>query len=145
MICYLSGPITGLEKCEMTYWRNILQEKLESRGIKVLDPCRPTVLPMEEGDSCLFRDFLDVERCDLIIVNLMQKTDRLSIGTIAEIHWAYSMGKPMIILQADNGRSEYLTHPFISKTTPFLIRNHGETLYTTLEQAADIAASILGV
>lgn len=115
---YLSGPIAGLSYEEARYgWRMTVAAQLE-QGIKVLSPMRheghlsEIKGPLDPAGQLdhffsgaqiiVEKDRLDIERCDLMLVNLLG-AKKVSIGTVAEIGMATALGKKMILVMEDTG------------------------------------------
>lgn len=115
---YLSGPIAGLTYDQARYgWRMTVAAQLE-QGIKVLSPMRheghlaEVKGPLDpagqlnhffSGSKIIFeKDMLDIQRCDLMLVNLLDAT-KVSIGTVAEIGMAAALGKKIILVIEDAG------------------------------------------
>ena len=48
------------------------------------------------------RDFWDSNRCDALFVNLLG-AERVSIGTVLEIAWAWSARNPVVLVMEDEG------------------------------------------
>jgi len=117
MLIYLSGPMTGMDRGAMTNWRE--DAKTCAPHHTWLDPTRASNLVSEEI-GCFTRDYNDVKRSDLVLVNLRQECKDISIGTMFEIAWAYEMRKPIIlIVNPDTSHKLYQTHPFLKDCTPF--------------------------
>lgn len=115
---YLSGPIAGLTYDQARYgWRMTVAAQLE-QGIKVLSPMRheghlaEVKGPLDpagqlnhffSGSKIIFeKDMLDIQRCDLMLVNLLGAT-KVSLGTVAEIGMAAALGKKIILVMEDAG------------------------------------------
>lgn len=101
---YLSGPITGHSFEECNGWRDRATKVLGRHRIRTLSPMR-SVSKSEFGDTkvtnafmqpggIMMRDYGDVRRSDGLLVNL--QSERVSIGTMFEIAWAWDMKKPVI-------------------------------------------------
>jgi len=119
MLIYLSGPMSGMDKATMCNWRE--DAKLYGLNHIWLDPTRESNLINEEV-GCFHRDYSDVKRSDLVLVNLTQSVDQISIGTMFEIAWAYEMRKPIVlIVNPTTSHILYKTHPFIRDCTVFKV------------------------
>lgn len=119
-VVYLSGPMAGLTQDQAQNWRSQVKHRLEPY-IECLDPMRGIVIPkgktlkphygqstakldkrVDGSKYALTRDFLDTKRSDLILVNLLE-ADKISIGTVMEIAWAYALQIPIVVaLPLDN-------------------------------------------
>lgn len=120
---YLAGPITGLTHEGASGWRDQVATIFGGMGFECFSPMRHTdnlkgvgvIQGNEEYQSnvmttakgVMSRDFFDVKRADLLLVNLLG-TKRVSIGTVMEIGWAWHMQKPVVVIaEPDN---EHVTH-----------------------------------
>jgi nucleoside 2-deoxyribosyltransferase len=149
---YLAGAIAGLTGHDATDWRRGAEFMLNSRGIETLNPMRAKhVLEAQKLISTNFRDyeingafftsrgimardFNDVKRCDVLLVNLLG-SHRPSFGTIMELAWAYALQKPAVVaIEAEGNLHD--GHPMIHEAIPFRV--------ATLDEALDAVAIILG-
>ena len=144
---YLSGPITGCSYDECSGWREKITAKLSAVGIHCLDPMRYTERLRKEvkitiqaaisgtgimsGDALFARDKLDVQRSDLVLVNLLN-CPQISIGTMFELAWAYLLEKPVVLVME---KSNVHVHPFVTKAASVWV--------DTLEEAVEITREIL--
>lgn len=149
---YLSGPITGLEYKEARYaWRQEFAEMLEP-GIKVLSPMRHEghLAEMQEAmsvealkafekenghlfshhDMIVAKDRLDIERADIMFVNLLG-AHAVSQGTIWEMGYAAAKGK-LTIVAVEEGNPH--KSPFIRQ---------GNIVVGSLRDAALIVNSLM--
>ena len=115
-LVYLAGPITGTSYGECTDWRQFVQDRLSNKGIIGLSPMRHKDYLLQEtamGDTyeeqvmssqrgIFGRDFWDATRCDALFVNLLG-ADRVSIGTVMEISWAWSARNPVVLVMENEG------------------------------------------
>jgi hypothetical protein len=148
---YLSGPIWGRSYIEATEWRNQVYEELADYA-EILDPMRDRLLPdgMSEDDpilSCLTsedpslatdrgivaRDYYDTITSNLLIVNLTGAT-RASIGTIAELSWAYHLHIPTIVIIEPDSVHD---HAFVREMTSYRVKD--------IDAAITVAKSVMGV
>ncbi len=145
-IVYLCGPING-----KTYedsadgWRKTVSTLLESPQIEVFSPMRGKkhlkgktlgsqgyeLNPLTTAKGILGRDFNDVKRCDVLFVNFLD-SNIVSIGSVAEIAWAYSMQKPIVVCMSVDNIHDHL---FIKQMATYVVDN--------LLDAARITKSIL--
>lgn len=133
---YLSGPIAGLTYGEARYgWRQTVAEVLVP-GIVVLSPMRheghlsEVRGPLEpagqlghffSGARIIFeKDRLDIQRSDIVLVNLLG-AKAVSIGTVAEIGMAHTMGKQIIVVMEDSGNVH--DHPFVTVPASLRLNN----------------------
>ncbi|WCM26337.1 nucleoside 2-deoxyribosyltransferase domain-containing protein [Sphingomonas sp. QA11] len=110
-LVYLAGPITGTVEGEDD-WREQCVKAL-APTIVTLSPTRQTVERIDEtgeltdadrlrlmqhGRSIAARDRFDVNRCDVLLVNLLGAKS-VSIGTVGEIFWADAYRKPIVLVR----------------------------------------------
>ena len=146
---YLSGPISGFTFAEATAWRNEAYDIL-SDFAEVLDPMRGKQAPDEQevdAESCdaddpqlltdrgiVTRDYFDTRTSTILFVNLLGSR-KASIGTIAEIAWAYMLRIPTIIVMENQGNPH--EHGFIREMAGFRV--------DTVERGIEIAKSVMGI
>lgn len=92
---YLCGGITGMGYDEATDWRRIVTEDLKDVGIETIDPMRgkeeldyvqnfsgngfsQAMHPIATAKAIVGRDYFDVERCDIVLANLLGYTQTTS-------------------------------------------------------------------
>jgi len=127
MKIYLSGPIyTGntQEEREATdkwreevtgYFRNYSHQEFHysDKQIFILDPCRKKAIydpKLFTPNEIVFRDLKDVDDSDLIFVNIDLVGNKLPIGTVMEIMYAWIHKKPVVIVSKD---PRILNHPWL--------------------------------
>lgn len=149
---YLSGPICGLTFAECTEWRGLVKHRLEDFA-EILDPMRDvtadtfdTVITTDGGSQStadpvmntdrgiITRDYFDTVTSTLLIVNLLG-AKKASIGTVAEIAWAYQARIPIIVIMEDTGNVH--EHPFVTELASFRVDN--------IQRAISVAKSMIGV
>ena len=148
---YLAGPIGGLTYDGAQAWRNaisnLLDEKSDGR-IKGYTPLRGKealgvwgilttgpyawVSNLATSKAIMARDYNDCRTADLIIADLTHQ--KVSIGTVMEIAFAYAHRVPVIGILVQNG-SPMSNHVMLQEATPFRAYS--------LNEAADMACSIL--
>lgn len=137
---YLAGPILGATYEDARFgWRKYVAEHLAT-GIKVLSPMRQeghlaeTVGVLEQGmwpkktisddKSVFYKDVLDIERCDIVLVNLTG-AQRVSIGTCVEIGLAHAKGKKIVVvMEAGNMH----LHPFVTEPAMVITQDLDEAI-----------------
>jgi nucleoside 2-deoxyribosyltransferase len=141
---YLGGPILGANKHEANDWRYVVSSQLGDHGIRGVSPlrCEPLI-----GDTyaavyddprfgtsraITSKNVFDVKNCDLILC-YFPDVERLSLGTLAEMQWAFAWGKPAIVVTLDD---RVRAHPVLRHTAGWLL--------TDLDEAVDVAVGILG-
>lgn len=153
---YLSGPILGLTYKDARFgWRSKFADLVRregeissaTTGIQVLSPMRheghlaelkgkirDDNLPdnlFSRPKMIVAKDLLDIDTSDIVVVNV-QGAKKVSIGTIAELGYAYGKGKTIVtIMDADNIHK----HPFVTEMSDVVVER--------LEDAAAIVKSLL--
>ncbi len=153
---YLAGPIAGLTYAGATDWRHYAQNALwapfGTTGIKALSPMRgkdylakrPGRLDADKTDYSAFgplstprgimcRDHYDATRCDVMLVNLLG-AEKVSIGTVMEMAWAYERKTPVVCVIEDSG-NPHDGHPMLLQTIDFRVNN--------LPEGVDVVKGIL--
>jgi len=150
---YLAGAIAGLAYDDATDWRKTATGFLRERGVECLDPMRAKhALASRNGgmisksfrdyqDNGAFftsrgimtRDFHDVKRCDVLLVNLLG-LQKPSLGTVMELGWAYALQKPAVVAIEREG-NPHDNHPMIHEAMRFRVES--------IEEAIDAVAIIL--
>lgn len=137
-LVYLAGPITGLSFGEATDWRQYAIKALAKEGIKGLSPLRcKDYLANEKsidvqydnyvlstGKGITTRDRWDCHRSDALLVNLLG-AEKVSIGTMMELGWANSAGKPIVLCMEDKGNPH--DHAMVREVCGFVVNtlDHG--------------------
>ena len=149
---YLAGPMYGLTHDEASGWRDEATEKLRGVGITCLSPLRGLtknkvgttrwgdgIIAHYYYDNPLFcergiltRDYNDVKRSSLLLVNLLQASGTASIGSISEIGWAYESRKPVVLIM---GKDNVHRHPMITEAAGFIV--------PSLDAAIEVVESVL--
>lgn len=142
---YLAGPISGQTYEQATQWRHQFQLALPDwirclspmrgkdylqREISVADKYDDHPLCTQEG--IMARDYFDAMRCDLMVVNLLG-AERVSIGTVMEMAWAYTTHKPLIAIMEERGNPH--DHSMLRECIGFRV--------TDILSAAKLAKAIL--
>ena len=124
---YLAGPITGQSFKGSEEWRDVFkvlagQSKLAGR-VELYSPLRGKDYLLNEVKiqdayeqhlfstqrAIMTRDYYDVTTCDALVINFTN-AERVSIGTVMEIGWAYAKRTPIIIIGGKGGIHD---HSFI--------------------------------
>ena|ERR1039458_5132421 len=116
---YLGGPITGLNYKGAVDWREGVAETLAetSPHIHCVSPMRlkkhlqdveklsahahASRHVLSSGHTVVARDLFDVDRCDIILLNL-KGAEIVSIGTMVELGRASARGKFIIVIMGDD-------------------------------------------
>lgn len=144
-IVYLAGPITGLTFKGATDWREHAKRMLETAGIKAFSPMRCKeyldglgelsghgreyghMSPLSSPRGIITRDFFDATRCNVLLVNLLG-ADRVSIGTMFEMAWAFQKRTPIVcVMETQGGQHD---HMFVREVCGFILSTLDEALLT---------------
>lgn len=146
---YLSGPITGMNYEDARYgWRREFSEGL-GHDIVVLSPMRheghlaelktamsvEALKAFEKEKNHIFshprmivsKDMLDIEQCDLMVVNLLGST-KVSQGTIWEMGYAKGVGKQIVVITK---REDPHNSPFIFESANVVVDNLQDAIMIT--------------
>jgi nucleoside 2-deoxyribosyltransferase len=138
---YLAGPITGSTYEETISWRNHATAKLLIHNIEGLSPMRGKAFLDNNRTDCDITKFLsgmkaittrdkwDCERCDAVLVNLLG-AKKVSIGTVLEIGWASSAGKPIVLVMEKEGNIH--EHGIIRELCGFQVETLEDGLKTVI-------------
>lgn len=146
---YLAGPITARTILEANSWRDDVISKLAPHGIVGVSPlrCEPPRgerYTLSDADpkfgtarAISSKNKEDVRRCSLTLAYLPKKLNDSpwpSIGTIAELSWAYWDGKPTILVSDDPRITE---HPVINTEAGWIV--------PSLDEAVEIIVGVYSV
>lgn len=129
---YLAGPIAGLPWNVVYGWRHRAQLVL-GQQIDCLNPLRGKEHLANEEKIELFyedhpltcpagittRDRYDVQRCDLILMNLLG-AHKVSIGSMVEVGWADAYRKPLVLVIEKNSIHH---HPMLHHISTYIVPN----------------------
>lgn len=118
---YLAGPIAGLNYSGAQNWRSDVAKALDSDRIETLTPMRGKQFLKELGDitkvsyddvvanskGVTRRDFNDTVTSSCVFVNLLG-SQKVSIGTVMEIAWAFQARVPSIVIMEKGNVHEHL-------------------------------------
>ena len=105
MLVYLAGPIDGVQRQEALDWREGVSQRLNQDGISTFSPAHAFSVVYFDGNSpsnkAMARAVTKINRCAIrqssVVLAYLPK-DRITIGTIREIEYAVSIGKPVVVL-----------------------------------------------
>lgn len=155
MRVYLSGPISGKSYGGATSWRDDATRFLNGYSIETLDPMRgkaslqgqkviedqPAVGGALVADAAIYhRDHWDVERCDVVLVNLSESGKRVSIGTMFELAWAWIHRRVVILVLPDDNVHE---HAFVRQAASMRVNTLEEGLQLVLRTAGVVQTAYL--
>jgi len=137
---YLAGPIEGCSFEECTGWReefiklmpdtvqclSPMREKVAAHHSKNNVDCLVTHL-MSSSKGIMVRDYYDCHRSDLIVANFIG-SNRVSIGTVMELAWAWHARIPTIVIISENNLHN---HCMLNECMSYRVK--------TLKQAAKAA------
>jgi len=143
-LLYLSGPITGCTYEGCTDWRDKVTKMLPPDIIAVSPMRKQPELkaagvltdsyegkPFTSGKGIVCRDRFDVQRCDVMLVNVLGTTT-ISKGTLLEVGQG-DMRRMPIILAIEKGNVH--EHAMLYNMAGFVVDN--------LDEAVHIAISVL--
>ena len=112
MNIYLAGPISGLTKEEAFGWRDCLKNKLEYLpNVRVFAPEQVDFLEghgdgsasylqevdRQRGEEAAQKDFNAICCSNIVLFNLLY-TRKVSVGTLIEMGWAFTLGKYVLVV-----------------------------------------------
>ena len=114
---YLAGPITGLTYESANDWRSAWAPRFEEIGHTTASPLRGKealrgkgVLSgvFDEGKAAVMRDLYDIRHADIVLANF-EDAKIPSIGTIAEIGYAFAYNRFILTVMSDPEAAEMAT------------------------------------
>ncbi len=105
MLVYLAGPIDRVQRQEALNWREDVSRRLNQAGVSTFSPAHAFSVIYFGGNipsnKATARAVTEINRCAIrqssVILAYLPK-DRTTIGTIREIEYAVSIGKPVVVL-----------------------------------------------
>ena len=106
MLVYLAGPVDGVQRQEALNWREDVSQRLNQAGISTFSPAHAFSVVYFVGSNspsnkATARAVTDINRYAIsqssVVLAYLPK-DRTTIGTIREIEYAVSIGKPVVVL-----------------------------------------------
>lgn len=123
MKVYLGGPIytanTPKARKATDRWRAWISWYFRLKYLEVdfkielINPCRKKAIydsKLFTPNEIIFRDLKDIENADLLLVNLNLLGDKLPIGSVMEIMYAWTLQKPVVIVSTD---PRITSHPWL--------------------------------
>lgn len=148
-LVYLAGPIKGCTEEQAVGWRTDMEGYFAVNGVRTFSPLRAkeelweaTELvgyadsyahlgPFFTTRGIMQRDFSDVNRADLLLVNLLDQPEGMpSIGTAMELAWAYQLRTPVVVAIAPDNPA--FQHPLLREAIDGL---HFDNLYDAAHAA----------
>jgi nucleoside 2-deoxyribosyltransferase len=147
---YLGGPITGLPFKEATAWRRdqVFLDALECVGWYPLDPLTPEYDHLDDGkpldaffegdpEQAVREDLAKINESRAVLFNFY-KAEWASIGSSAELGYAYALGKPIISVVNEG---EVHHHPFITTLSQRTVTGLGHAV----TELAHLRDQMLGI
>jgi len=105
MLVYLAGPVDGVQRQEALDWREDVAQRLNQAGISTFSPAHAFSVVYFDGNGrpnkAMARAVTEINRYAIsqssVVLAYLPK-DRTTIGTIREIEYAVSIGKPVVVL-----------------------------------------------
>ncbi len=105
MLVYLAGPIDGVQRQEALGWREEVSQRLNQAGISTFSPAHAfSVVYLSSNvppNKAAARAVTEINRYAIsrssVVLAYLPK-DRTTVGTIREIEYAVSIGKPVVVL-----------------------------------------------
>lgn len=129
---YLCGPISNLSTDSISDWRCAVADVAKVRwqdGVEIVSPLRGKNFGTGKGvryspDSIVTRDLADIDRCQIVLVNLEHVNDQ-SCGSYMEMFYAFEMGKAVITVIPLNS-AVHQGVPLWEHTPYWIVRNSTE-------------------
>jgi nucleoside 2-deoxyribosyltransferase len=146
---YLAGPIAGLTFDDCTDWREEAKKKFALHNVVAMSPMRAKEYLQTEGvldakceeyeekygsvlsstRGIITQDYWDCTTGHIILANFLD-AERVSIGTVAEIAWAYQSRNPVVCVMEEKGNVH--DHAFINEMVGFRVSTLDEGIETVL-------------
>ena len=105
MLVYLAGPIDGVQRQEALDWRENVSQHLNQVGVSTFSPAHAFSVVYFSGNGLsnkvTARTVIEINRYAIrqssVVLAYLPK-DHITIGTIREIEYAVSIGKPVVVL-----------------------------------------------
>ena len=115
----MAGKMSGLTRDEMKKWRNEAKGKIKGA---TMDPTETNFSTFEVAEIVASNKMM-INRSDIVLAEFTHKEH--SIGTIGEVVYAHTIGKPVVAF----GRPEIIANPWIM--------GHITAGYENLHEAVD--------
>ncbi len=148
---YLFGPVTGLTFEKADAWRKRAKKVLKPYGIKCIDPMRSLKFLKKDGPiSGTGREYKDelakpaavvmqnlraVEKCDIMVGNLQGAT-RVSIGSVAELSWAFIKQK-MVMAMVDEKEGNPHDHMHVNHMIHVKVNTFDALMNAVIKELGD--------
>ena len=122
---YLAGPISGQSFDDVVSYFMDTKKRLESMGYRVLHPMTGKSAlrnevefraegygnPTSTNRAIRGRDHWMVKMSDILFMNFSNAGDRVSIGSVSELSWAFEMGKHSVVIMPETHKTH--RHAFV--------------------------------
>lgn len=140
MKIYLAGPISGLGYEEVSNYFESTYDKLTQWNYNVFSPMRGKSqlrteiefkahgyenVPVATNHAIFDRDRWMVKSADVVYANLTNSGDRISIGTMMELAWAFDSGKHVIVAMQDDNIHQ---HAFVLEAAHIIFNSHEDAM-----------------
>ncbi len=105
MLVYLAGPVDGAQRQEALDWREGMSQRLNQAGISTFSPAHAFSviyfggnIPSNKATARAVTGINQYAISQSSVVLAYLPKDRVTIGTIREIEYAVSIGKPVVVL-----------------------------------------------
>jgi len=126
-VVYLAGKMSGLTREEMTEWRIEAEDQLNNAGMSVLDPTRTILCTNPSAREIVVNNKFQINHSNIVLAEIA--FTGISLGTMSEIVYAGTKGKPVISW----GKNEVHKYPWISEHTVKHFITLGEALEYIVE------------
>lgn len=134
MLVYLAGPVDGVQRQEALNWREDVSKRLNKAGVSTFSPAHAFSVAYFGGNGpsnkATARAVTEINRYAIsqssVVLAYLPK-DRTTIGTIREIEYAVSIGKPVVVL------IERTDIPFLSLYDTIQVSNWDEAVGAVIE------------
>lgn len=93
---YLAGKMSGITTEEARKWRDEATKSLmDAPGFAVLDPARTTLCPDPTRREIVHSNKYQIRNSDIVLAEINH--EEISLGTVGEIIFAQSVGKPVVV------------------------------------------------
>lgn len=148
---YLAGPIGGHTYDGTTEWREYATQQLKEKGIQAWSPMRSKCFlkgaiidsktyneTIATPNGITTRDRWDTTRCDIILMNLLDGEDIVSIGSMIEVGWSDLARCPIVMVCKKDGI--YDKHPMLTSIIGFKTHdlNEGINIVHMLTSPEDV-------
>jgi len=134
MLVYLAGPVDGVQRQEALNWQEDASQRLNRAGISTFSPAHAFSVVRFGDDSPLnkatARVVTEINRYAInqssVVLAYLPK-DCITIGTIREIEYAISIGRPVVALV------EHTDTPFLSLYDVIQVSDWDEAVGAVIE------------